>query len=69
MTHTMSKHVGQSSIREAGTSITLKEGKILLRTFRPEDREALISFYASLSAEALRWSSPPYDRARIEKWP
>ena len=47
----------------------LKNGKaVRLAIYRPEDREALISMYASLSPEAIKWGLPPYDRARIEYW-
>jgi RimJ/RimL family protein N-acetyltransferase len=35
--------------------------------FRPEDKEALIAMYASMSPEAIEWGLPPYDRARIER--
>jgi RimJ/RimL family protein N-acetyltransferase len=36
--------------------------------FRPEDKEALIAMYASMSPESIKWGLPPYDRARIERW-
>ncbi len=39
-----------------------------LRLYREEDRESLVSFYTSLSKNALRWALPPYDRARVERW-
>jgi RimJ/RimL family protein N-acetyltransferase len=35
--------------------------------FRPEDKEALVAMYASMSPEAIKWGLPPYDRARIER--
>ncbi len=42
--------------------------KIQLRNYFPGDLEGLVTFYANLSKETLRWSLPPYDRARIEAW-
>jgi RimJ/RimL family protein N-acetyltransferase len=49
--------------------VVLKNGKALsLDTYRPEDREALVAMYASMSPEAVKWGLPPYDRARIERW-
>jgi RimJ/RimL family protein N-acetyltransferase len=48
---------------------TLKDGrKIILMLYRPEDKEALVSMYAGMSVEAIKWGLPPYDRARIERW-
>jgi putative acetyltransferase len=41
---------------------------VRLTTYRPEDKEALVAMYASMSPEALKWGLPPYDRARIERW-
>ncbi|OLE68881.1 hypothetical protein AUF78_13880 [archaeon 13_1_20CM_2_51_12] len=50
-------------------ALTLKNGSaVSLATYRPEDKEALVSMYASMSPEALKWGLPPYDRARIERW-
>jgi RimJ/RimL family protein N-acetyltransferase len=47
----------------------LKDGRrIILTLYRPEDKEALVAMYASMSPEALKWGLPPYDRARIERW-
>lgn len=49
--------------------VTLKNGRaVRLATYRPEDKEALVSMYASMSPEAIKWGLPPYDRARIERW-
>ncbi len=49
--------------------MTLKNGRaVRLATYRPEDKEALVSMYASMSPEAITWGLPPYDRARIERW-
>jgi RimJ/RimL family protein N-acetyltransferase len=50
-------------------TVTLKAGNaVRLATYRPEDKEALVSMYASMSPEAVKWGLPPYDRARIERW-
>ena len=47
----------------------LRNGETVdLRLYRDEDRERLVSFYTSLSKNALRWALPPYDRARVERW-
>src|SRR5438132_11293573 len=47
----------------------LKDGRrIILTLYRPEDKEALVSMYANMSPEAIKWGLPPYDRARIERW-
>src|SRR2546429_6599184 len=49
--------------------VFLKEGRrVSFRPCRPADKEELVSMYASLSQESLRWSMPPYDRQRIEWW-
>jgi len=49
--------------------VTLKNGRMIrLATYRPDDKEDLISMYASMSPEAVKWGLPPYDRARIEAW-
>jgi RimJ/RimL family protein N-acetyltransferase len=49
--------------------VVLKNGRTLrLETYRPEDKEALVSMYGSMSPEAITWGMPPYDRARIERW-
>jgi RimJ/RimL family protein N-acetyltransferase len=49
--------------------VVLKNGRRLrLELYRPEDKEALVSMYASMSSDAVRWGMPPYDRARIERW-
>ncbi len=50
-------------------TVTLRNGlAVVIRPYRPEDKEKLVSFYDSLSPETLRWALPPYDRARIERW-
>ncbi len=49
--------------------VVLKDGRrVDIRLYRPADKEGLISMYAGLSHEALRWSMPPYNRQRIERW-
>lgn len=47
----------------------LRDGrKAVVRIFDPDDKEGLVSFFASMSPEALKWGLPPYDRQRIERW-
>src|SRR5437016_12723159 len=41
---------------------------MILTSYGPDDKEALVSMYASMSPEAVKWGLPPYDRARIERW-
>jgi RimJ/RimL family protein N-acetyltransferase len=49
-------------------AVTLKDGReVLIRRFRPEDKEQLIQMYSSLSREALRWAIPPYTREVLER--
>ena len=49
-------------------SVVLKNGRAVgVRAFEPQDREELVSMYASLSPETLRWSMPPYNRQRVER--
>src|SRR5947199_9287664 len=49
--------------------VVLKDGRrVGIRLYRPADKEGLISMYAGLSQEALRWSMPPYNSQRIERW-
>ncbi len=56
------------AVTSPGETVALKDGAlVLLRLFSSGDKEALVSFYASLSSETLRWSLPPYDRARVER--
>jgi len=48
---------------------TLRDGRrMILTSYGPDDKEALVSMYASMSPEAVKWGLPPYDRARIERW-
>jgi len=61
--------IGLSVTRITDDHVVLKNGKTLrLETYRPEDKEALVAMYASMSPEAIKWGLPPYDRARIERW-
>ena len=41
---------------------------VLIRRLLPEDRERLLTMYSSLSAEAIRWGMPPYDKTVVDKW-
>src|SRR3989475_10140546 len=51
-----------------GRPAVLKDGRrVRLRTYKPSDKEGLVSMYAGLSQESLRWSMPPYNRERIER--
>jgi len=53
---------------DEGKPAVLKDGRrVNLRTYKPSDKEQLISMYASLSRDTLRWSMPPYNRERIER--
>jgi RimJ/RimL family protein N-acetyltransferase len=52
----------------AAKPVVLKDGRrVSIRTYRPTDKEELVSMYADLSQETLRWSMPPYNRQRIER--
>lgn len=42
--------------------------KVVLRPLELADKEAVVAFYSSLSPQALRWSLPPYDRGRVERF-
>lgn len=56
-------------ITESLRGVRLKDGRtVYLRTYTPKDKEGLVSFYSSLSPEVLRWSLPPYDRQKVERW-
>ena len=56
-------------LTEQAQNITLKNGRtVTIRPYKLDDREQLVSFYASLSPATLRWSLPPYDRQKIERW-
>lgn len=51
------------------TPVVLKNGRTVgIRAYKPSDKEGLVSMYADLSQESLRWSMPPYNRQRIERW-
>jgi|SRR5712664_3034501 len=61
--------VGYNSDPHLKRNATLKDGReIIVRLYHPDDKEALVSMYASMSQEALKWGMPPYDRARIDRW-
>ena len=48
--------------------IKLKNGRtLLIREFQIEDKQKFIKMYESLSAEAVHWGMPPYNRERLEK--
>lgn len=50
-------------------STTLKDGRrIVLQSYEDSDKEDLVQMYSELSSESLRWSMPPYNRQRIERW-
>jgi len=56
-------------ITEQVKTVQLENGQAgQIRTYIPGDFEKLVSFYASLSPETLRWSLPPYDRPKIQRW-
>ncbi|MFW9979354.1 MAG: GNAT family N-acetyltransferase [Candidatus Thorarchaeota archaeon] len=47
----------------------LRNGReVVLRLLRPDDRDSLLSMMSALSNDALRWSNPPYDSAKIDRW-
>src|SRR6267143_5544130 len=52
---------------EGKLSVLKDERRVTLRTYKPSDKEGLVSMYAGLSQESLRWSMPPYNRERIER--
>jgi len=48
---------------------TLKDGReVLLRLLRPDDKDSLLNMMNGLSPKALRWSNPPYDEVKIDRW-
>ena len=52
-----------------GKATALKNGRsVRILSYTPRDKEGLVKMYADLSQESLRWSMPPYDRQRIERW-
>ncbi len=56
-------------LAEQTHSVLLKDGRtVIVRHYRPDDKPDLVSFYAALSSETLRWALPPYDGQRIERW-
>ncbi len=51
-----------------GKPVLLKDGRsVKIRSYKPSDKDGLVSMYAGLSQESLRWSMPPYNRERIER--
>lgn len=47
----------------------LKDGRaVSIRSFERDDFEGLVAMFQGLSAEALQFGSPPYDRPRLERW-
>ena len=63
------RHTILRLIAEQVRTVHLKNGRtIQIRAYAQEDIEELVSFYASLSPETLRWSLPPYDRQKIQRW-
>jgi len=66
---TQTPHTILRLITEQAATVHLKNGQtVQIRTYTPDDFEKLVSFYASLSPETLRWSLPPYDRPKIQRW-
>jgi len=50
-------------------SIKLRNDReIILRFLTTGDKELLLEMVNALSNEALLWSSPPYDEAKIDRW-
>lgn len=50
-------------------TVKLKDGReVMLRTLSPDDKDQLMNMVTSLSKDALRWSNPPYDEARVDRW-
>jgi len=50
-------------------NVKLKDDReVILRFLMTEDKEALMIMMNCLSEEALKWSSPPYDEAKITRW-
>lgn len=53
----------------ARREVELKDGRrVTVRPLGNADKEGIVAFYSSLSPLALRWSLPPYDRARVERF-
>ena len=44
------------------------EREVILRLLKSEDKGPLQNMMAGLSRDALRWSNPPYDEAKINRW-
>lgn len=57
------------AFNEASRPILLKDGRrVVLQPYKESDKEDLVQMYSELSDESLRWSMPPYNRQRIERW-
>lgn len=41
---------------------------VMIRDYEPKDFEGMLTMFAGLSKETLRFGLPPYDRARFERW-
>lgn len=52
----------------AGEFLSKDGRKVSIRPLEMADKEAVVSFYAGLSAQVLKWALPPYDRARVERF-
>jgi L-phenylalanine/L-methionine N-acetyltransferase len=52
-----------------GKTAVLKDSRrVTIRQYRPPDKEQLVSMYAGLSRDTLRWGMPPYNRERIDRF-
>lgn len=57
------------SEQELAGDVVLKDGRrVLLRAYEQNDFEGLVSMYASLSEETLRYAMRPFDRKKIGTW-
>ena len=47
----------------------LRDGsEVILRLLKSGDGEQLFKMMTDLSDDALRWSNPPYDESKIDRW-
>ena len=53
---------------EGKTAILKNGSKVRIRGYTSDDKEGMVKMYASLSPQSLRWSMPPYNRQRIDRW-
>lgn len=50
-------------------TVSTKSGRaVTLRFLSADDRTDLVSFFASLSPQAVQWALPPYDEGRVDRW-